>query len=336
MAPSPCTKCQKNVTAASKAFQCYWCDHWTHIRCCEIAEDLCRQMMNYHRQNMNFCCDNCLPIMERARNTRPTPPLGSVDVNPEGDSPDATSDEDSLNATCIPIQPPTPNNDAAIAPLTASTPRKRRMKKRKPDAVKPMNECPNLDTTKLDTRKPQDAEPKVPNPRSKSDLDARRPPRERCLIVLNLPESSDEASQARLDHDVESLRTCLASLFQKEEADVASSINLKMAFRLGRRQDPVVHNARPLKIVLGSHIEAQAILRRTYRLKGQPVRILRDLSPEDRVKLKAALTELRDRRANGEMNLIVKDFRVVKRKPRIRWLPIAMANGLRTPCDPGL
>ena len=140
MAPSLCTKCQKNVTAASKAFQCYWCDRWTHIRCCEVNEDLYRQMMNYHRLNMNFCCDDCLPRMERARNADPTPPLGSADASSDDDSP-----QDSPNATCIPVQPTTSDNDAAIPPLTTSTPKKRRTRKRKITTVKPVDERPDLD-----------------------------------------------------------------------------------------------------------------------------------------------------------------------------------------------
>ena len=92
-------------------------------------------------------------------------------------------------------------------------------------------------------------------------------------------------------------------------------IHLKQIFRLGKRSD----KPRPLKLVLGSENEASEILKRTYRLKGQDVRILRDLSPEDREKLKAALKELHEKRANGDNEWMIKDFQVIRKRPRIRW-----------------
>ena len=122
------------------------------------------------------------------------------------------------------------------------------------------------------------------------------------------------------------LRTCFTSLFDPGEDELTSSIKLKGAFRLGKRPDTPQDHPRPLKIVLGSVQEAQLILRRAPRLKGQPVRFLRDLSPDDRAKLKTALNELHERRANGETNLILRDFRVVKRKPRIRWIPLSLTS----------
>ena len=320
MAPCPCTHCSKNVTAASKALECHWCKKWTHIRCCEIGEDLYRNLMSYHRLNLNFCCDSCVPKMESARDKEVPPSQCSADESSEVDSPDVTCIVRQLSpATEIP------------KPIT-STPvkhrrRKRRNKKNKSDA---------------DVK---EAEPEVPTLRPvvevlpktmKSTSDTRRPARERCLIVLNVPESLSDTPQARVDHDVKSLRDCLISIFDEDEQDVASSIKLTMAFRLGKRRDNPELNPRPLKIVLNSPDEVQTVIRRAHKLKGQPVRILRDLSPEDRIKLKTALDELRERRANGEMNLFVKDFRVVKRKPRVRWSPLLLTSNPQVSGTPGL
>jgi hypothetical protein len=110
------------------------------------------------------------------------------------------------------------------------------------------------------------------------------------------------------------------------EDSVASSLRVKSAFRLGAQREDPVQQPRPLKVVLSTAEEVQAILKRKYRLKGQAIRILRDLSPEDRTKLREALASLRERRANGETDLFIRDFRVLHRKPRIRWIPLSLTH----------
>ena len=100
------------------------------------------------------------------------------------------------------------------------------------------------------------------------------------------------------------------------------SIKVKVAFRLGHRINDC-RSPKPLKVVLAIPEETQAIIRRTYHLKGQRVRILRDLAPKDRRKLSDALTELRERRNNGGTHLVIQDLQVVRRRPHMRWLPMS-------------
>ncbi|VDP70191.1 unnamed protein product [Echinostoma caproni] len=145
------------------------------------------------------------------------------------------------------------------------------------------------------------------------------PPRFQCLIVVNLPEAESTTVQARLDHDLQLLRSHMVTLFDGDEVELAASIRVKAAFRLGKpRQDT---SPRPLKVVLRAESEAKAILQRTHKLRGTPVRFLRNLGPDQGSKSKTALEELRGRRAKGETDLFIRDFHVHRKRTQMRWLP---------------
>ncbi|VDP19246.1 unnamed protein product [Echinostoma caproni] len=100
------------------------------------------------------------------------------------------------------------------------------------------------------------------------------PPRSQCPFVVNLPEAEATTAQARLNHDLQLLRS--HTLFDGDEVKPAASIRAKAAFRLGKpRQE---NSPRPLKVVLRAESEAKATLQQTHKLKGAPVRFLRDLA----------------------------------------------------------
>ena len=362
MAPNCCSNCDVKVTRTSKALQCQICDGWSHIRCIGVTEALYEHLVELQLQCLPYICRRCHPTITTARQTSKTT-QSSTEVNPKEQESWVTvvkktmkpqgkisktltkkSAENDLEVTCIPniatTHPPSSAEMSSDADSPTAAVTQRPVDLAVPDP-RPVTSTPKKNSRKKNTKTTKAIEtPNEINPSVESSTDcstircsigavkrpteSRRPPRDRCLIVLNIPESTADTAQDRVDHDVCMLRACLQSIFNEDEQKVASSIKLMMAFRLGQRRENPEQNARPLKIILNSAEEVQSILQRAHRLKGQPIRILRDLSPEDRVKLKAALTELRERRANGETNLFVKDFRVVKRKPRIRWSPLSL------------
>lgn len=152
------------------------------------------------------------------------------------------------------------------------------------------------------------------------------------MIVLNLPEPPASAltAQTRVNHDLALLRECFSKIFIEGDEKVAAAIRVKSAFRLGRRSkgDEETVKMRPIKVVLGSVEEAEGIFRRAHRLRGVPIRIHRDLEVDDRIKLRDALCELRTRREAGEQDLYIQDFRVVRKRPRIRWTPLTQMRGI--------
>lgn len=340
MVQFPCVKCQRNVTKASKALQCYMCNRWTHTRCCEVNDDLYDSLMKYNGCNLKFCCDACCPKLDKAE---------ICDTDTTNGSADESSEDDSPNVTCIPNGNCENKDPSKGGKIAASTPKKRRTRKSKRRKTMASTKQDERDDAGTRDKPTKPVEPQVTADLAGSVMvngmppqtqqfghankpsNPRKAPREQCLIILNIPESSAELPQARVDYDIAALRTCLGSLFVAGEETIAATIKVKGAYRLGRRHEDVTQNPRPLKIILNSVEESQAIIRRAHRLKGQKVRILRDLSPEDRIKLKQALTELSERRAKGETNLIIRNFRVVKIRPKIRWFPLSLDAGLPVP-----
>lgn len=139
---------------------------------------------------------------------------------------------------------------------------------------------------------------------------------------MNAPESVSSTPSERMSDDQAFLQRMVSLLFDENEA----GINIVSAFRLGRKPEET-SKVRPLKVVCQNEEECRRVLRRTGRLKGEPFYVLRDLSPEDRVKMRLAVNELRTRRSNGETDLHIVDFRVVRRTPRSRWKPILIKPG---------
>ena len=332
---APCTACNKRVINRSKALQCYVCDEWTHIDCWDVAASLYDQLVPYHGHNILPICNNCKLKLDALRRATVDPHGSSSSESSFVDDPDATCVLKGGEITSVKIDP-------VSDPPVTSTPKKRkrsqkqRQRSHKNSVSAKLHDDVNLplqlseaapksatDATMVPGRdallKNQTNKPDLPTPTKPSS-------REQCVIVLNLPESSSTVSQQRLNADLQELRTCFTKLFVAGEEEVAAAIRVKSAFRLGKRlvDDAGVSNSRPLKVVLNTAEEAQALLRRAYRLRGTPVRILRDLSPEDRLRMKEALSELRERRANGETDLFIRDFRVIKRKPKVRWTPLTI------------
>jgi hypothetical protein len=143
--------------------------------------------------------------------------------------------------------------------------------------------------------------------------------RKHSLIILNVPESGSDLAADRLAHEKYFLQNVVSKLFEDGE----NGINVEMVFRLGRKSDDP-SKPRPLKVILRDVDECRRVLARTYRLKGENYFIVRDLSPENRSRMRDAVKELKERRANDEQNLKIVDFRVVVREPKVRWKPLPL------------
>jgi hypothetical protein len=146
------------------------------------------------------------------------------------------------------------------------------------------------------------------------------PSRDRCLIILNAPESQKPTSAERMGDDLHFLQCMVSRLFDIDEG----GINVVTCFRLGRKSA----TPRPLKVVLLDEEECRRVLRRTFRLKGEGYFVVRDLSPEDRVKMRDAVKELKSRRLQGENDLHIVDFRVIQKRPRVGWKPVFLTPNL--------
>lgn len=132
--------------------------------------------------------------------------------------------------------------------------------------------------------------------------------RSKCVILFNLPESSESTAKGRLDADLAELQRTIQLLL----VDGDQPITVQQLFRLGAPNTE--GKPRPLKVVLGDTNDANFLVRRSYRLRNTQISLRPDLSPEDRLRRKSALTELRSRTQQGETDLMIVNFRVVRRR----------------------
>jgi hypothetical protein len=132
--------------------------------------------------------------------------------------------------------------------------------------------------------------------------------RQRSLIFFNVPENDADAAQNCLTHDCNQITETVQRLLAQGDATVA----VHQVYRLGSK--PANSRPRPLKVVFGSVEIALFFFSRGYRLRGQNVSMKADLSPEDRERQKKAVQELKTRTSEGEKDLIVVNFRVVRRR----------------------
>ena len=150
-------------------------------------------------------------------------------------------------------------------------------------------------------------------------------PRKNCLIFSNVPESPCDTLSTRIQGDTERFIEILNKLLDEGEAKGA----LKRIRREGAK-DPDGKRPRLLHIVLDSAAAAKQLLSRGYRLAGTSISMRPDLCPEDRKRQREAVTELKQRLANGETDLKVVNFRVVHKIPRPLTRPTLLCDLMRS------
>ena len=134
-------------------------------------------------------------------------------------------------------------------------------------------------------------------------------PRKHCLLFFNLSELEEGTPADKLEYDTKCLCHTLQLLLTSSDDPVA----VKQLFRLGSKGSSDAR-PRPLKVIFPNDAIPTMLLRRGYRLKDSGISMRADLSPEDRERLKIVTQELRQRTANGEKDLIIVNFRVVRRR----------------------
>ncbi|CAH8605969.1 unnamed protein product [Dicrocoelium dendriticum] len=350
---SKCLDCGKGVTTRSKAVQCSFCDGWLHITCCGISPNFYECLLMYTASSVGIFCDSCLTLVntQRAHSGLPafTPrsasahsdPQPTVSQNSPSSFPSLCPDfvTPVLKQISAPPSEPHISSDQPSKPLpkTFATVVKENTVAAPASRIPVVHKCKPIAKAVEDKASPpkrglksvlhridhlekllQDKPPSKP----RIPEIAKVPNRERCLIIMNSPESDKTTAAERILDDQLFLKRMISLLFDEGEP----GINIVSAFRLGRKHEDS-SKVRPLKVVCQTEDECRRILRRTSRLKGEPFHVLRDLSPEDRVKMKIAVDELRTRRANGETDLRIEDFRVVRKVQRTRWKPVLVLPG---------
>nr|CAH8838447.1 unnamed protein product [Trichobilharzia regenti] len=147
---------------------------------------------------------------------------------------------------------------------------------------------------------------------------------DRSLILHKVEESLALDPKTRFEHDLNLVKPLLDKLLPQ----TVSGITIHSVYRIGQKPDPTVSEpVRLLKVVLNSKAERDAILSNSHILKGSGIYVRADLSLADRVKRQAAALELSERRRNGEKNLKIKGFRVVRVRSLMIPKPLWVGRG---------
>ncbi|VDP43210.1 unnamed protein product [Schistosoma curassoni] len=128
------------------------------------------------------------------------------------------------------------------------------------------------------------------------------------LIIWNQEESKDDDPDNRHSQDLQLVESVIRNVLPGE----VSGLDITKVIRLGKWVGSETHSRRILKLVLGNFEERDMLLNNARKTRDSNIRIRPDWSLNDRIKWKNALTELRTRKLNGETNLTIKGFWVVR------------------------
>ncbi|KAH9592473.1 hypothetical protein MS3_00001266 [Schistosoma haematobium] len=153
--------------------------------------------------------------------------------------------------------------------------------------------------------------------RDKTDLS------ERSVIFHKIRESSDKEPKARFEHDLNHIKTSLSKLLP----DTVSGVSICKLCRIGKKVDSKSPpKNRLLKVTFNTVEERNLILSNSRKLIGSGIYVREDLSLADRIKRRAAEAEINERCQNGERNLVLKGFQVVKVRSKTIPKPLWVAR----------
>ena len=161
-------------------------------------------------------------------------------------------------------------------------------------------------------------------PQSKKATSSKPDLSDRSLILHKVEESSASDPKDRFEHDHKLVKPLLDKLLPT----TVSGVTIHSLYRIGKKAESTENQpVRLLKVVLNSKTERDAILSNSQTLKGSGIYVRADLCLADRVKRQSATLELSECRQNGEKNLKIKGFRVVKVRSLMITKPLWVGRG---------
>ena len=209
---SKCAYCNRTVGKNAHAVQCDGCRIWMHAKCAGMSPGLYAELKNCPLPGLKMLCKVC-----NAKFPEPNE--------------DFNLDDSLLNATCVPAKPTstsTPKGKKSYAEAvsnnspntTQNTKDHGRDSKNVQvhDIVQRINRLEKLiDNKATDAAEPSNA-PATSLPNELKTPHTNMNPgknRKQCLILMNLPESTADLAQDRVNHDVDMARDCFLKLLHR-------------------------------------------------------------------------------------------------------------------------
>lgn len=300
-----CCECSEAIYEDSRALQCERCvqETWKCIGCLGISEGLYDQLVNSDRNGLHWFCSACEEAVLEGHsldklNTRMDHIEQHLTKHMEGLEQKMSEKLASLEKAL---------QSSATGSIKVVEERLKTIEK-KPEVVEATQQ--RLES-KLDQLRDSITVQGIQNSRDRAEeieIDKRK----KNVIIHGMGESTSVSSAERVDDDM----ALLAAMFQ--EANV-SGVKVEEVVRLGKKPDNS-HNPRPLKVTLDSEEGKVRLLRNAKNLRDKQeggwskVFIHQDLTPRQREARKPLVAELKERKANGEKDLLIYNGKVVKKR----------------------
>ena len=268
-----CQICNESVS--EDCIECYWCSRWEHRACAKLKETEL-VVLSSGSKNILYFCSCCLSVLPDA--------LSSFKPNVLA-----------LEETCKKLQQSVENLSSQIATLSASN---KNLQTEIENTSESLNSIPTNSAT-------------VPSPSSAmSIIDelADRDRRKKNIIVYNLPEpaSNDKSDSAQNNQsDSDAFSALCSSVYN-------SSFTITKLLRLGKKQP---NKIRPLLICFEHEEDRVTVLSHSHQLCKKDayknVFISPDRTKFEREKHKNLVSGLKNRRLNGEKDLVIRNGAIV-------------------------
>ena len=282
-----CKHCNKLCSKKGTSFQCEICYSWVHASCEGVSNDnyklfnkLCASM-----PNIVYCCNlnQCYARLSQLTSVANTPLTESVDDhNFQTIIDNHNTLENSVSKLGTQIEALSKANTA--------------LEKRFSDLL-------NTQSVNQKTLKSSEVSTAA-TASSIADELSERERKKNNIIVYNLPEAPEKSSEEQSFADL-----C------KHIVEV--DLNIQKIFRIGRKDS---NRIRPLLVCFTSEETKLSVLSSAPRLRFhddyKKVYIAPDMTKFERVKHKKLVEELKQRRQQGETNLIIKNGTITRRQLR--------------------
>lgn len=312
-----CVECGDAIDEDTKALQCESCveDVWKCTGCLGLSDELYEQLATETKCNLHWFCDKCESMVVSASvlhdkvKTLVESKIDGIDSYLRK----ALSDMEQKMLSKIDHVEQVLQKKADNELLVSIEGRVKKIE----NHPATLEESQNRIEFKVDQLRGNNVEPVVTavhdvlqqDKAEETEIERRK----KNVIVHGVPESDSTEPGQRVDDDL----ALLSVMFH--EADV-QNLTVDSVVRLGKKSSDQASNPRPMKVVLNSVEGKSELLKKAKNLRVKEeggwnrVFIHQDLTPKQREARKPLVAELKERKAKGEMDLIIFNGKVIKRR----------------------
>lgn len=299
-----CVDCGKAVLTSQQGIKCDACDFWHHCACEKVSEEIYNFFCDHEEEvTIQWYCRKCAATCGKMRAIMVSmhEQQQRLEERVEEMSRSMGKKIEELAAT---VGKKTTWEDTGST--TKAKEEDSHYHKRVEEKVDAL-----MSTVKEQQRKERGYVQEAVNLRMKEDRAEEDEIRKRSanIIVHGLQEKEDDREK----------RDQIEGLLHEIDCD---DISVKSNTRLGKKSEDLAANPRPLLITLASQEQREKVLRQAKNLKGKKkdgldkVFLHQDLTPLQRKKRQLLVAEMKERKNNGEQDLIIVNEMIVTKRTK--------------------